>query len=195
MRRILTTLLFVTLAGSLAVGGMIVGCSSSARITEAERPILMESPAVETFSENPPAAEPLLVESAPLDPAPVPAFTPPIEKKENNMATVSYHPGKVQHANEESFSQQVLRADVPVLVDFYADWCGPCQRLGPTLDEIARETPNARVVKVNVEDSPRLAARYGVDSIPSLKVFKNGEVVAEHIGLASKPQLQALLRH
>ncbi|NUQ63537.1 MAG: thioredoxin [Pirellulales bacterium] len=110
------------------------------------------------------------------------------------MATVRQHSGKVQHANEDTFSREVLGSNVPVLVDFYADWCGPCQRLAPTLEELARDTPDAKVVKVNVDHSPRLAARYGVDSIPSVKVFKNGEVVAEHVGLASKLQLLDLLR-
>jgi thioredoxin 1 len=99
----------------------------------------------------------------------------------------------VQHANDANFQTVVLNADVPVLVDFYADWCGPCQRLSPVLEQLAAETAGARIVKVNVDDSPSLAARYGVDSIPSLKVFKKGQVTDHLVGLASKEQLSELL--
>jgi thioredoxin 1 len=80
-----------------------------------------------------------------------------------------------------------------VLVDVYADWSGPCRRLAPVLEELAAETPDAMIVKVNVDQSPNLAAEYGVDSIPSVKVFKNGVVTAQQVGLASKSQLRAML--
>ena len=99
----------------------------------------------------------------------------------------------VEHASEGTFTQQVLESEVPVLVDFYADWCGPCKRLAPTLDELARETTNSRIVKVNVDHSPQLAARYGISSIPNLKVFEEGKVVDEQVGLASKARLKAML--
>jgi thioredoxin 1 len=99
----------------------------------------------------------------------------------------------IQHANQANFDQQVLQSDVPVLVDFYADWCGPCQRLAPVLEELAAETPNAKIVKINVEHSPDLAAKYGVESIPSLMVFKNGMTTNRLVGLASKQQLRTLL--
>jgi thioredoxin 1 len=101
--------------------------------------------------------------------------------------------GTVEHVDASEFSQQVLRSDVPVLVDFYADWCGPCRALTPTLDRIARETPNARVVKVNIDDSPQVAKRYGVKSIPTVMVFKNGEAVARHTGLADESSLLQML--
>lgn len=102
-------------------------------------------------------------------------------------------PGKVAHVDTSDFSQQVLRSDVPVLVDFYADWCGPCRALAPTLDRIARDTPNAKVVKVNIDDSPQVAKRYGVRSIPTVMVFKNGAAVARHTGLADESSLLQML--
>lgn len=111
---------------------------------------------------------------------------------EENMS-VAQAKSKVQHANETNFDSLVLKSDVPVLVDFYADWCGPCQRLAPTLEELAGETPEARIVKVNVEDSPNLAAQYGIDSIPSLKVFKHGAVTEQLVGLANKNQLKSMI--
>ena len=100
---------------------------------------------------------------------------------------------KVLHASEENFSSLVLQSSEPVLVDFYADWCGPCRRLAPVLEELAAELPGAKIVKVNVDDSPNLAARYGVDSIPNVKVFKNGSVRGQIVGLAGKEQLRALV--
>ncbi len=112
------------------------------------------------------------------------------------MSRVDSNPrtaGRVEHAGDGDFAAKVLQSDVPVLVDFYADWCGPCQRLAPTLEQLARETPDARIVKVDVDRSPELAMQYGVSSIPSLAVFKDGQVTAQHVGLASKEQLKALL--
>jgi len=111
---------------------------------------------------------------------------------EENMS-VAKAKSQVQHANETNFESLVLKSDMPVLVDFYADWCGPCQRLAPTLEELAGETPEARIVKINVEDSPNLAAQYGVDSIPSLKVFKHGVVTEQLVGLANKNQLKSMI--
>ncbi len=107
--------------------------------------------------------------------------------------SVAHTQPQVQHADEATFESIVLKSDVPVLVDFYADWCGPCRSLGPTLLELAEETPYAKIVKVNVDDSPNLAAEYGIDSIPSLKVFKNGTVTRQFVGLACKSQLKSML--
>ena len=95
--------------------------------------------------------------------------------------------------DEASFEREVLRSDVPVLVDFYADWCPACQAMVPTLEELAGEMPDAKIVRVNVDDSPQLAARYGIDSIPSLLVFKDGQIIAAHVGLASRDQLRELV--
>jgi len=80
-----------------------------------------------------------------------------------------------------------------VLVDFYATWCGPCKALAPTLEEVAVENPQAKVCKVDIDESPELAARYGVKSIPSLMVFKDGQVVARQNGLPSKNRLKTML--
>ena len=101
--------------------------------------------------------------------------------------------GKVEYTSTSRFQQDVLEADVPVLVDFYADWCGPCRRLGPTLDKLARETPNAKVVKVDIDKHPQLASKYRVSSIPTVMVFKDGSVVAQHTGLADQSTLEQLL--
>jgi thioredoxin 1 len=111
---------------------------------------------------------------------------------DENMS-VAHTPSRVQHANETSFDSLVLKSDVPVLVDFYADWCGPCQRLAPILEELAGEIQEARIVKVNVDDSPKLAAQYGVESIPSLKFFKRGVVTEQLVGLADKNQLKSMI--
>ena len=99
----------------------------------------------------------------------------------------------LEHVDDANFKEKVLESEVPVLVDFYADWCGPCRALGPLLEEVANETSHAKVVKVNVDHSPEVAAKYRINAIPSLKVFKNGKVAAQHVGLADMRQLQALL--
>jgi thioredoxin 1 len=100
---------------------------------------------------------------------------------------------RVQHVNSEDFEREVLRSETPVLVDFYADWCGPCRALSPVLEQVARDNPEAKIVKVNVDENPELALQYRVDSIPRLMVFKNGRPAAQHSGLASKAHLNAML--
>jgi thioredoxin 1 len=112
---------------------------------------------------------------------------------EETMATATTQENKVHHADENNFAELVLESDVPVLVDFYADWCGPCRMIAPVLDELAQETSDAKIVKVNVDHSTELAARYGISSIPNLKVFEDGQVVDEQVGLANKARLKAML--
>jgi thioredoxin len=90
------------------------------------------------------------------------------------------------HINEDSFQIAVTKSLIPVLVDFWAPWCGPCKMIAPILDEIAREKAGAvRVAKVNVEDNPQLAARFGVRNIPTLLVFSNGKVTDTVVGVTN----------
>ena len=99
----------------------------------------------------------------------------------------------ILHVSEDTFERQVLRTDVPVLVDFYASWCGPCKKLTPILEQVAQENPQARVVKVNVDENLKLAERYNIKSLPSVLVFKGGRVVAKQQGVVAKKRLNAML--
>ena len=95
---------------------------------------------------------------------------------------------------KEIFEEQILKADQPVLVDFWAVWCGPCQVLSPIVDEVAAEAGNVKVGKVNVDEEPALAAKFGVMSIPTLLVFENGKVVKQSIGYIEKDEVMALIQ-
>ena len=92
---------------------------------------------------------------------------------------------------ENTFQDEVLDAEVPVLVDFWAEWCGPCKMIGPALEELASEYDGRlKVAKVNVDDHPSVAAKYGVRGIPALFMFKDGEVVSNRTGAAPKASLK-----
>lgn len=93
----------------------------------------------------------------------------------------------------DNFEREVLQAEEPVLVDFWSSRCGPCQRLSPMIDEIAEQTAGIKVGKVNVDEQNELAAQYGIMSIPTLIVFRNGKAVRQSVGVISKKELQAML--
>jgi len=101
---------------------------------------------------------------------------------------------KIKVFNDSNFEQQVLRSGIPVLVDFTATWCGPCKALTPILDQLASELDGKVAIgKLDVDDSPAIAGKYGVRGVPMLMVFKNGERVAQHVGLTTKARLLELV--
>ena len=97
------------------------------------------------------------------------------------------------HIHNHNFQEEVMGSEKPVLVDFWASWCGPCRMVGPIIDEIAAEHPEYKVVKINVDEEPELAGRFQVVSIPTLMVVKNGQVVKQSAGARPKNQILAML--
>ena len=100
----------------------------------------------------------------------------------------------ILNLTKENFAQEVLQSDKTVLVDFYADWCGPCKMMAPAVEALANEQDEVTVGKLNVDFAPELARAYKVMSIPTLILFKNGEAVEKRIGVQSKAELEALIR-
>jgi len=101
---------------------------------------------------------------------------------------------KIVHVSDDDFEAEVLQSRVPVLVDYWAEWCGPCKVIGPILDEIAEEYDGKlKVAKLNIDDNPTTPPKYGIRGIPTLMLFKNGEVEATKVGALSKSQLTAFL--
>ena len=95
--------------------------------------------------------------------------------------------------SKENFASEVLNSNKPVLLDFYADWCGPCRMVGPIVSEIATERNDVKVGKINVDEQPELAAQFQVMSIPMLAVIKNGKLENQVVGYRSKEQIEAML--
>ena len=100
---------------------------------------------------------------------------------------------KVLHINKDNFHKEVINSEKPVLLDFFASWCGPCRMVGPILDEIAREREDIKVCKVNIDEQPELASRFRIMSVPTLMVLKNGNIVDQSIGARPKHQILAMV--
>jgi len=101
---------------------------------------------------------------------------------------------EIQHVSDDSFESEVLKSDVPVLVDYWAEWCGPCKMIGPILEEIAGDYEGkVKITKLNIDENPGTPPKFGIRGIPTLMLFKNGEVEATKVGALSKSQLTAFL--
>ncbi len=109
-----------------------------------------------------------------------------IEEEESEM--------EIMKVSKENFEKEVLQSDKKVLIDFYADWCGPCKMLSPIVAEFAKENDTVKVVKINIDENEELAVQYGVMSIPTLVVIENGETKNTSVGLISKSEIEELVK-
>ena len=100
---------------------------------------------------------------------------------------------KAVHINKENFHKEVLNSEKPVILDFFASWCGPCRMVGSILDEIAEEREDIKVCKVDIDEQPELASRYRIMSVPTLMVMKEGKIVEQSIGAKPKHQILAMV--
>lgn len=100
----------------------------------------------------------------------------------------------IHHVTDASFKSEVLDSSIPVIVDYWAEWCGPCKMIGPSLEEIANELGSkVKIAKLNIDENPQTPPRFGIRGIPTLILFKNGKVEAQKVGALSKSQLVAFL--
>lgn len=100
---------------------------------------------------------------------------------------------KTLHITKETFEREVLQSNIPVLLDFWAPWCGPCRMVGPILDEIAEEREDIKVCKVNVDEEPELAGKYDVMTIPTLMIVKDGQIITQSAGARPKASILEML--
>jgi len=118
--------------------------------------------------------------------------SPPLEGAMSSSGSVSS--SDIRHVTDDTFDPEVLKSDTPVLVDYWAEWCGPCKSIAPILDEVAREYEGRlKIAKINVDQNQQVPAKFGIRGIPTLMLFKNGNVEATRVGALSKSQLTAFL--
>ncbi len=100
----------------------------------------------------------------------------------------------VKKITEKNFNDEVIKSDQTVLLDFYAEWCGPCNMLSPTIDEIANENKNIKVYKVNIDEETNLVNKFNIVSVPTILIFKNGEITSRVSGLTDKNQILSMVK-
>jgi len=100
----------------------------------------------------------------------------------------------IVHVTDDTFEEEVLKSELPVLVDYWAEWCGPCKMIAPILDEVSGDyTDRLRIAKLNIDENPASAAKFGIRGIPTLMIFKDGDIAATKVGALSKSQMTAFI--